>query len=189
MPSTAFRENILTVMPIPISFTCNKPTALHISADKDLKSSSMMLRPKKLICDGADTYLWIEVCLTISDYPVLPDDLNDGADGSRILPLTIVDDDYSTGDLPIWLPGPWSGFGLGFGIVRNTEHVNTLTSPHQGPSSWSVGSYSWGGAFCTFPWADPREKLIGIMMTQVGPYGHLNIRQEYVNLVNQAIID
>lgn len=118
--------------------------------------------------------------------------LNGGElDGARILSRKTIElmTTIHTGDLPIWLPGPWSGFGLGFGIVRNTEHVNTLIDPHQGPSPWSVGSYSWGGAYCTFPWADPREKLIGIMMTQVRPYGHLNIRQEYVSLVNQAIID
>ncbi len=130
---------------------------------------------------------------TISDYfRFYQMTLNGGElDGARILSRKTIEmmTTIQTGDLPIWLPGPWSGFGLGFGIVRNTEHVNTLTSPHQGPSLWSVGSYSWGGAFCTFPWVDPEEKLIGIMMTQVGPYGHLNIRQEYVNLVNQAIID
>jgi CubicO group peptidase (beta-lactamase class C family) len=118
--------------------------------------------------------------------------LNGGEiEGARILGRKTIEmmTTIQTGDLPIWLPGPWSGFGLGFGIVRNYEYVNTLTSPHQGPSPWSVGSYSWGGAYCTFPWADPKEKLIGIMMTQVRPYGHLNIRQEYVGLVNQAIID
>jgi len=130
---------------------------------------------------------------TISDYfRFYQMTLNGGElDGARILSRKTIEmmTTIQTGDLPVWLPGPWSGFGLGFGIVRNTEHVNTLTSPHQGPSPWSVGSYSWGGAFCTFPWADPKEKLIGIMMTQVGPYGHLNIRQEYIALVNQAIID
>lgn len=130
---------------------------------------------------------------TISDYfRFYQMTLNGGElDGVRILSRKTIElmTTIQTGDLPIWLPGPWSGFGLGFGIVKNTEHVNTLTSPHQGPSPWSVGSYSWGGAYCTFPWVDPREKLIGIMMTQVRPYGHLNIRPEYVSLVNQAIID
>lgn len=118
--------------------------------------------------------------------------LNGGElDGVRILSRKTLElmTTIHTGDLPIWLPGPWSGFGLGWGVVRNTENVNTLTSPHQGPSPWSVGSYAWGGAYCTFPWADPKEKLVGIMMTQVRPYGHLNIRQEYVGLVNQAIVD
>jgi CubicO group peptidase (beta-lactamase class C family) len=118
--------------------------------------------------------------------------LNGGElDGARILSRKTIElmTTIHTGDLPIWLPGPWSGFGLGFGIVRNTENVNTLTSQHQGPSPWSVGSYTWGGAYCTFPFADPREKIVGLMMTQVRPYGHLNIRQEFVTLVNQAIND
>ena len=51
------------------------------------------------------------------------------------------------------------------------------------------GSYSWGGAFCTFAWVDPREKLIGIVMTQVSPYTHLNIRQEFNGLAYQALVD
>jgi len=34
----------------------------------------------------------------------------------------------------------------------------------------SVGTYGWGGAFCTYFWVDPREELIGIVMTQVRPY-------------------
>ena len=94
-----------------------------------------------------------------------------------------------TGDLPIWLPGPWAGFGLGFGVVRNTDNINTLTAGQPGPSPWSVGSFWWGGAFCTFPFVDPVEKLVGIVMTQVGPYRHLNLRQEFVGLACQAIVD
>ena len=94
-----------------------------------------------------------------------------------------------TGDLPLWLPGPWLGFGLGYAVAINTDHINTLTSLHKGPISWSAGSYTWGGAFCTYHWVDPVEKLIGIIMTQVRPYAHLNIRQEFVGLVNQAIVD
>lgn len=94
-----------------------------------------------------------------------------------------------TGDLPIWLPGPWAGFGLGFGIVRNIDTINTLTAGQPGPSPWSVGSFWWGGAFCTFPFVDPVEKLVGIVMTQVSPYRHLNLRQEFVGLACQAIVD
>ena len=118
--------------------------------------------------------------------------LNGGElDGARILGRKTIElmTRNHVGDLTVWLPGPWMGFGLGFGVVRDTEHMNTLTSLHQGPAPWSVGSYSWGGAFCTFAWVDPREKLIGIVMTQVSPYTHLNIRQEFNSLACQAIID
>jgi CubicO group peptidase (beta-lactamase class C family) len=130
---------------------------------------------------------------TIGDYYRFDQMMLNGGelDGARLLGRKTVEfmTMNHTGDLHIWLPGPWAGFGLGFGVVMNTDCLNTLTAGHHGPSPWSVGSYTWGGAFCTFPWVDPAEDLIGIVMTQVGPYRHLNLRQEYVGLVNQAIID
>ena len=118
--------------------------------------------------------------------------LNGGElDGARILGRKTIElmTQNHVGDLVVWLPGPWVGFGLGFGVVKDTSGTNTLTSLHQGPAPWSVGSYSWGGAFCTFAWVDPREKLIGIVMTQVSPYTHLNIRQEFNGLAYQALVD
>jgi len=118
--------------------------------------------------------------------------LNGGElDGTRILGRKTVEfmTRNHTGDLPIWLPGPWVGFGLGYAVARNTDHINTLPSGHPGPIPWSVGSYTWGGAFCTFQWVDPVEKLIGLVMTQVGPYQHLNIRHEFAGLAYQAIVD
>jgi len=84
------------------------------------------------------------------------------------------------GDLPIWLTGPGYGFGLGYSIIKD---VGASRQPG------SVGNYGWGGAFCTYFWVDPKEELIGIVMTQVRPYTHLNIRQEFQVLVNQAIVD
>ena len=84
------------------------------------------------------------------------------------------------GDLPIWLIGPGYGFGLGYSVVKD---VGQTALPA------SVGTYSWGGAFCTYFWVDPAEELIGIVMTQVRPYTHLNIRQEFQVLACQAIVD
>jgi CubicO group peptidase (beta-lactamase class C family) len=85
-----------------------------------------------------------------------------------------------TGDLPIWLTGPGYGFGLGYSVVKDI-----------GPTGLpaSAGSFGWGGAFCTYFWVDPAEEMIGIMMTQVRPYSHLNIRQEFQVLACQAIVD
>ena len=40
-----------------------------------------------------------------------------------------------------------------------------------------------------FPLVDPVERILGIVMIQVSPYGHLNIRHEFVGLANQAIVD
>jgi CubicO group peptidase (beta-lactamase class C family) len=118
--------------------------------------------------------------------------LNGGElDGVRMLSRKTVElmTQNHTGDLPIWLPGPWVGFGLGYAVAINAEHKNTLTSVHRGPVPWSLGSYTWGGAFCTYHWIDPVENLIGVMMTQVRPYTHLKLRQDFVGLVNQAIVD
>jgi CubicO group peptidase (beta-lactamase class C family) len=84
------------------------------------------------------------------------------------------------GDLPIWLTGPGYGFGLGYSVVKD---IGTTGLPA------SVGSYGWGGAFCTYFWVDPVEEMIGIVMTQVRPYTHLNIRQEFQVLACQAIED
>jgi CubicO group peptidase (beta-lactamase class C family) len=84
------------------------------------------------------------------------------------------------GDLPVWLTGPGYGFGLGYSIIKD---IGASRQPG------SLGNYGWGGAFCTYFWVDPKEEVIGIVMTQVRPYTHLNIRQEFQVLVNQAIVD
>ncbi|MFN0119720.1 MAG: serine hydrolase domain-containing protein [Blastocatellia bacterium] len=84
------------------------------------------------------------------------------------------------GDLGVWLTGPGYGFGLGYSVVKD---VGMTGQPG------SVGVYGWGGAFCTYFNVDPKEDMIGIMMTQVRPYDHINIRQEFWALANQAIVD
>ena len=84
------------------------------------------------------------------------------------------------GDLEVWLTGAGNGFGLGYSVVTD---VGPAASPR------SLGSYGWGGAYCTYFWVDPVEELIGIIMTQVRPYTHLNIRQDLAVLANQAIVD
>ncbi len=49
-------------------------------------------------------------------------------------------------------------FGLGFALeTPDNDHV----------SPKSLGSFSWGGAFATTYWADPREQLIGQIYTNI----------------------
>jgi CubicO group peptidase (beta-lactamase class C family) len=43
----------------------------------------------------------------------------------------------------------------------------------------SIGGYGWGGAFCTVFFIDPVEEMIGIMMTQLRPNDHSNIRRDF----------
>ena len=85
-----------------------------------------------------------------------------------------------TGELPLWLPGPGMGFGLGYGIVLDRGAAATPLSQ---------GSAYWGGAYCTISWIDPKEEIVGILLTQVRPYTHLNLRKDFQVLTYQAITE
>jgi CubicO group peptidase (beta-lactamase class C family) len=109
--------------------------------------------------------------------------LNGGEiDGNRILAPSTVSLmlENHTGDLPLWLPGPGMGFGLGYGVVVDRGAAATPLS---------AGAGYWGGAYCTLSWIDPEQNLVGVLMTQVRPYSHINIRQDFQVLTYQAIID
>ena len=85
-----------------------------------------------------------------------------------------------TGELPLWLAGPGMGFGLGYGVVVDRGAAATPLSR---------GSGYWGGAYCTISWVDPEQEITAVLMTQVRPYTHLNIRQDFQVLTYQAIIE
>ncbi|MEZ5488927.1 MAG: serine hydrolase domain-containing protein [Gammaproteobacteria bacterium] len=109
--------------------------------------------------------------------------LNGGElDGVRLLSPVTLDlmMDNHTGELPLWLPGPGMGFGLGWAVVEDRGAAATPLSE---------GSVYWGGAYGTLSWIDRDEELIGILMTQVRPYSHINIRQDFQVLAHQAIVD
>src|SRR6185436_5869702 len=85
------------------------------------------------------------------------------------------------GGLPLWQDTYRNyGFGLGFRVRKEVGQTQTLGS---------VGEYGWGGAYGTYFWIDPAEKMIGILMIQLMPYAHLNIRPDFQNAVTQAIVD
>src|SRR5712692_6015623 len=109
--------------------------------------------------------------------------LNGGqAGGTRFLSRKTVDLMTSNhiGNLPLWSSLAGYRFGLGFRV---------LTDLGESANLGSLGSYGWGGAFGTYFWIDPKEEMIGILMIQVRPYNHLNIRQEFQTLAMQAIAD
>lgn len=101
-------------------------------------------------------------------------------DGVRLLAPSTVSLmlDNHTGDLPLWLPGPGIGFGLGFGVVVDRGEAATPLSE---------GAGYWGGAYCTLSWVDPEQELVAVLMTQVRPYRHINVRQDFQVLTYQAI--
>jgi CubicO group peptidase (beta-lactamase class C family) len=70
--------------------------------------------------------------------------------------------------------------GLGFGL-------ETPDNDYQSPVS--IGTFSWGGAFSTSYWADPKERLIGIIFTNIYNNQHGEIAEKYKALVYQAIVD
>lgn len=71
-------------------------------------------------------------------------------------------------------------FGLGFGL--ETEKNDYL-------SVFSVGTFSWGGAFNTQYWADPKEKLIGIIYINTHGGPGRNTNDKFKTLTYQAITD
>lgn len=109
--------------------------------------------------------------------------LNGGQlDGVRILgPRTVrLMTANHIGDNSVWLRGPGYGFGLGYAV---TTDIGLSGMPN------SIGTYGWGGAYCTVFWVDPEEEIVGILMTQVSPYTHLNIRKDFQTLTYQAIVE
>ena len=65
------------------------------------------------------------------------------------------------------------GFGLGFGVLYNTE---------KDFSPANNGQLYWGGYFKTHFFIDPKESLIGIIMTQKIPSSY-----EYITALNRAV--
>ena len=109
--------------------------------------------------------------------------LNGGElDGVRLLSPTTINLMISnhTGDHDIYVRGPGYTFGLGFGIVSDVGAARDPSTP---------GSFTWGGAWGTIFFVDPVERVIGIMMTQITSYSHLNARQEVPITIMQAIVD
>jgi CubicO group peptidase (beta-lactamase class C family) len=81
-------------------------------------------------------------------------------------------------------PEMGEGFGLGF-LVRTQEGRNPLPG--------SVGDISWAGAYGTYFWVDPKEKLVAVAMMQnafddQGLARSTRYRQKMRYLVYQAII-
>ena len=70
--------------------------------------------------------------------------------------------------------------GLGFGLETEKNDYQSV---------FSVGTFSWGGAFNTQYWADPKEKLIGViyMNTYGGP--NRNTADKFKVFTYQGIVD
>lgn len=106
--------------------------------------------------------------------------LNDGTyNGKRILSRNTIRmmTMNQIGDLTV----DGQKFGLGFRIVSEAGSALTPQRP---------GTFSWGGAFSTQYWVDPKEKLIGILYRQLWDDQHEEeLNDKYKILVYQALAD
>ena len=71
-----------------------------------------------------------------------------------------------------------NNFGLGFEIVTDKGSAD---------GSRSAGSFDWGGFFGTTYWADPKEHLICLIMTQQTPNAHYQISSQFEQLVYASL--
>lgn len=122
---------------------------------------------------------------TVADYARFATMLINGGtlDGKRYLgPKTLA---FMTSDHlgsvivpgPYYLPGAGYGFGLGFGVRKDTGLVATAGSP---------GEYSWGGAGGTYFWADPKENMFVVFAMQ-SPRNRVPYRQALRSMIYAAI--
>jgi CubicO group peptidase (beta-lactamase class C family) len=72
-------------------------------------------------------------------------------------------------------------FGLGFSITTEKEAARIPVS---------VGSFDWGGIFGTTYWADPKDKIVALLMTQKYPstvWGEM--QDKFKVLVYQSVLE
>ena len=71
-------------------------------------------------------------------------------------------------------------FGLGFQIVTERGSVRTPANE---------GTFSWGGAFATSYWVDPKEKMVLIFYRQLQGGSHGDVVEKFRALVYSALAD
>lgn len=101
-------------------------------------------------------------------------------DGVRVLQAETTDrmTRNQLGKLDVPFPGA-GAMGYGFGI--HTEKNKEATKDPAG-----IGAYTWGGAFGTLFWIDPKNDVIGIYMTQIFP-PDFGLALEFKRLTYEAL--
>jgi len=115
---------------------------------------------------------------TVYDYAIFMQMMLNGGiyDGVRIISKNSVD--MMTQNQIGSINKGTSKFGLGFEIV--TEESSARLGQ-------SIGTYSWGGAFSSSYWIDPKEKLVGQLFINQTPNSHGEIHDKFKVLVYSAI--
>src|SRR4051794_20461564 len=115
---------------------------------------------------------------TAFDYAIFLQMLLNGGiyNGHRILsPRTV--ELMISGQLDFLFNGV-DNFGLGFGITSAKSAAR---------NSWNEGTFSWGGYYGTTYWADPKEHLVCLIMTQHSPNAHGEIATKFESLVYASL--
>jgi CubicO group peptidase (beta-lactamase class C family) len=82
------------------------------------------------------------------------------------------------GDLKVAIGGHGDKFGYGFGVV---------SAAGRGTEVASAGTFSWGGIYNTHFWVDPEKEVVGILLTQLYPFDHLSLREDFKRLTYEAL--
>lgn len=99
--------------------------------------------------------------------------------GTRIISRKTVE--LMTSDHLRTIPyNPGQEFGLGFSIVKD---VGAYGSPS------SAGEFSWGGAYHSTYWVDPKEQLVVVYFTQMIPATGLDDFGKLRAMVYASIVD
>lgn len=159
------------------------------SEDKEKKlvkgtTNSLSSNPNYPI-EGAKTYYsgGGGLSSTAYDYAIfLQMLLNNGVyNGKRFLSRKGVELFTNTNQSGTLYPDPRNYFSLGFSVVNEAGRSKGFSS---------VGTFSWGGAFSTNYFADPKEKLCAVIMKQMWPtsYGG-EIDRKFEMMIYQALDD
>lgn len=118
---------------------------------------------------------------TAYDYAVFMEMLRNGGiyKGKRLLSKNSVDM-MTQNQIGSVDRGPNEKFGLGFGII--TEQGSTRLG-------LSTGTYSWGGAFSSTYWIDPKEKIVAQVFINQSPISKGDIHDKIKVLLYSAILE
>ncbi len=116
------------------------------------------------------------LCASTQDYAKFAQMLLNGGqlNGVRLLSPKTVEMMRS---MQVKTDSPTQDFGLGFGIQASLSEIGTK------------GKYGWGGFYNTQFFIDPKEELIGVIMSQLHPTGDLPLLDRFEVSVYQSIVD
>jgi CubicO group peptidase (beta-lactamase class C family) len=84
----------------------------------------------------------------------------------------------TSGQLPFLFNGA-DNFGLGFGLTSERSAARGMRNE---------GSFEWGGFFGTTYWADPKAKLVCLVMTQQTPNSHAELEAKVEQAIYQSFV-